>query len=373
MKSYDNQKNVGEARRLEQATEWMLRLREDTVSEGDIVCWMKWCESDPRNHQAFDRVQEFWRVSGALAQEIVDGDLAGAAGKGHHTRGKPFTRLQAQLSDYWSSFTLAWYTHRGPMRQALAGAVVTGALCLGLVGTFYQQRHARDNAVVATARGELMHTTELTDGSKMELAAKSLVVVHYSANRRGLELRDGEAYFMVAPNAQRPFVVTVGPLRVRAVGTAFNVRRAGERFVVTVTKGTVDVYRADGNADATSSETPSGAKQVRATAGVQVTWDTPESKDPVVAVVDPATVLGWREGQLSYNDEPLSAVIADFNRYSERPASITDGGVKNMRFSGVLLTSATREWLHSLPAEFPVQVEPRGGIDVVEPRSRRGS
>ena len=36
-----------------------------------------------------------------------------------------------------------------------------------------------------------------------------------------------------------------GDVRVRAVGTAFNVRQAGERVVVTVTKGKVDVYRVE--------------------------------------------------------------------------------------------------------------------------------
>jgi len=374
MKSYDEQQNLGEAKRLQQAADWMLRLRDETVSEGDLVCWMKWCESDLRNHQAFDRVQDFWRVSGSLAQEIVDGDLVSAPGQGAGARTNGFARLQAQLADYWSSFALAWYTHRRPMRQAVGGAFAVVALSVGLLGVFYQQRYARDNAVVATGRAELVHTTELTDGSKMELAAKSLVAVHYTGNRRGLDLRDGEAYFIVAPNTERPFVVTVGPVRVRAVGTAFDVRHAGDRVVVTVTKGTVDVYRVDSNADGTSSEIiPTGAKQVRITAGDQVIWDTPERKDPVVAVVNPATAHSWREGQLSYTDEPLSAVIADFNRYSERPVSISDDAVKNMRFSGVLLTNATREWLRSLPAEFPVQIESQGSIDVIEPRSRRGS
>ena len=55
--------------------------------------------------------------------------------------------------------------------------------------------------------------------------------------------RSGEAYFTVAKNPGRPFVVAAGGVGVRAVGTAFNVRLDSDAVEVLVTEGRVQVSR----------------------------------------------------------------------------------------------------------------------------------
>jgi transmembrane sensor len=57
-----------------------------------------------------------------------------------------------------------------------------------------------------------------------------------------VDLAQGEAWFQVAKAPDRPFTVTAGRVRVQAVGTAFNVRRAGVGVDVVVTEGTVKVW-----------------------------------------------------------------------------------------------------------------------------------
>lgn len=340
-----------DARRLEQAADWAALLRDD-AGEEDIVRWLCWCEADPRNQDAFDRVQSFWRVAGGLADEVEDGELHGAV-----ERAQP-RRARRRLP----SFAVA--------ASVLVAVVVAGALGWNLYERIYWPQVGGDAVVAATA--DPVRNAQLPDGSRIQLATRSTVEVNYSERQRFLKLRDGEAYFSVTHNPQRPFVVHIDGVRVRAVGTAFNIRKAGQRTVVTVTQGTVEVYR-DGD-----------DRQLRAVAGEQVAWenapedrearDTP-ARSPApdseikVASVDISEVLAWREGRLEYTDEPLYAVIADFNRYSQRPVEIRGDAIRHLRFSGTLFTDVTKEWLYALPHLFPVTVRKQGDTYVIEPHS----
>lgn len=352
------QADSGEARRLEAATEWLLRLRDDAASEQDILRWVQWCESDPRNQHAYERAEALWRISGGLAGEVSQGEL-------RCPRRGLVPRMRSALISGRYGLRKSLREHRPSMAIAmLLVAVIAGGGAWNLRGAL-QWPLTDDNALIAAAVAESVHHAQLSDGSRIQLAAKSTVAVQYTPQERSLELQGGEAYFTVAPNSQRPFVVTVGDIRVRAVGTAFNIRRAGERIVVTVAEGTVDVYQAGaGMAASTISE-----RGLRVTAGGEVAWDARATQAPVMAAVDPAEALAWREGRLEYTDEPLAAVIADFNRYSKRPAVISTEAIGHLRFSGTLLTNVTNEWLHALPRLFPVTVREQDGAYIIEPRN----
>jgi len=184
-------------------------------------------------------------------------------------------------------------------------------------------------------------------------------------------LRSGEGYFSVAPNKARPFVVKAGELNVRAVGTEFNVRRSDGRVVVTVTKGTVDVYpgAAEQSAVDTDGFTHPGPGGVRVSEGNEVTWAL-DKKSPTVAAIDSKHAATWRQGRLEYIQEPLSSVIADVNRYASREIVIANKEVGEMSFTGTVLTDDTNEWLHSLPAVFPIKIASDSQRDVLELRAR---
>src|SRR5258708_24248903 len=86
----------------------------------------------------------------------------------------------------------------------------------------------------ATAIGERKPVT-LTDGSKVLLNTDSRIQIDYSAEQRIVRLLQGEAFFEVAHNRARPFLVYAGANVVRAVGTAFSVHVQKSRVAVVVT------------------------------------------------------------------------------------------------------------------------------------------
>src|SRR3981189_822736 len=65
----------------------------------------------------------------------------------------------------------------------------------------------------------------MKDGSTVTLNTNSDIRVALSETERRVDLEKGEAFFEVAKDPNRPFVVRVGDQRVIAVGTKFSVRR----------------------------------------------------------------------------------------------------------------------------------------------------
>jgi len=149
----------------------------------------------------------------------------------------------------------------------------------------------------STGKGEIK-TVTLDDGSDVTLDAGSAIAVRFDANRRRVALLRGEAWFAVAKDASRPFVVEAGGGTVAALGTAFEVDIV-DGVRVAVGEHSVRVAGAGG-----SVVVPEGRQT---TFGAQ----SPPA-DPVNA---PHSLAAWRWGSLIFEDRPLGEVLAALGRY----------------------------------------------------------
>jgi transmembrane sensor len=172
-----------------------------------------------------------------------------------------------------------------------------------------------------------------------------------SRERREITLERGEAYFHVAKDSARPFIVRAGNTRVAAVGTAFNVRRAGKRIVVAVAEGVVKVD-AQGAAQAHPAREP--ARSARLGVGEQLSINGVDGSVDL-QVVAPGGIAAWREGLLQYRNEPLQSVIADVARYSARDIVIADAAAADLRVTGTVFTNDVEGWIQGLEAALPVR------------------
>jgi transmembrane sensor len=337
---------------LATAWRWVLRLeRGEELSPEELSEWLHWYEADRAHRGAFDDMLRFWqqldRVTEGpqpllpalwLSEDVVPRS-GGAPARPRKPPNKGFFR---SLAGSTSPRAPAW---------GAAGLGLVLALML-LRSASPPQHPARAPTAAAPPAPPVAQTTTLPDGSRVELAPQSSVAVRYTSRLRLLKLEGGEGYFIVAHNPARPFIVAVGRLDVRAVGTAFNIRSAGHRIVVTVTKGTIDVYPSRVRQQPTNGAVPPDA--IRVTAGSEVTW-TP--RGPTVTFVDPTRALAWLQGRLEYFNEPLASAVADLNRYRAHPVRIGDPAVGRIVFSGTVLIHHINAWIDSLPSVFPVVVE----------------
>jgi transmembrane sensor len=186
---------------------------------------------------------------------------------------------------------------------------------LGLATAFWAwQGHARtDNP--ATAMGEIRQVP-LADGSRLTLDELSRVSVQYETATRRVRLEFGEVLFEVAKDPKRPFVVQAGNIRVRAVGTAFVVRRHTDGDVeVTVSEGTVDIWR----------ETSGSEPAVRLAAGNRTLVTTKAVAVPVkLTDAQLARAVAWSVKVIDLDGRTLGDAAAELNHYNSRTVVIAD-------------------------------------------------
>jgi transmembrane sensor len=162
-----------------------------------------------------------------------------------------------------------------------------------------------------TGTGEIRRVA-LTDSSLAVVNSQSEVKIRYSAGARDVELTRGEAWFQVAKNKSRPFTVSVGPVRVQAVGTAFDVRRRDGVSEVVVTEGTVQIWSAISGAPPLRL----GANQravISDAMGVELAALTSEQSQDQLA---------WRDGRIILDEITLGQAASEFNRYNHIKLSV---------------------------------------------------
>jgi transmembrane sensor len=197
-------------------------------------------------------------------------------------------------------------------------------------------RNPRPDSAVATEIGA-SRQLRLSDGSVVALNTDSAVVPAFAADERRVRLQKGEAFFQVAKEATRPFVVEVSGVAVRAIGTAFNVRVHDASIEVIVTEGTVRVAPIGSQAAAGVGVAEVVAGQ-RVMVPVKSSVADPVSPLPLTVADVPADEvqrkLAWQGGRLNFSDAPLAEMVAEFNRYNRHKLVVPDDTLAAMRFGG---------------------------------------
>jgi transmembrane sensor len=165
--------------------------------------------------------------------------------------------------------------------------------------------------------------------------------------------------FTVAHNAARPFRVYAAGGSITAVGTEFNVLRAAERVVVTVTEGTVEVAPREPplqDLQVNSVFLSDAARWIPmlVARGQKMIYEK-GGKASAVERADLAMVTAWKHGTLVYRDRPLSEVMEDVRRYSSRRITLEEAAA-NLTFSGTIAEGDVDDWVRGLPRILAVEV-----------------
>lgn len=317
----------------ERAAEFFLRRRSSAWSAADERQLQTWLDASEEHRSCFAGVEQMWTLSGEAAAS--DGVRA--------------LRAEALAARPQRE---AGATRRWAVAASLAIAVIGGAAGALMMSRGDERGKGAGHArVYRTAVGERA-TIALADGSRLALNTASEVAVDYNGRRRSLTLVSGEAWFDVAKDPQRPFVVSAGKHRVTAVGTSFDVRLEPSGLRVAVVEGRVAV---DAVGRGHLSEVSAGER-------MDVVGDA--------AVVRPTgPVAGdWREGRLEFASATLSEAVAEMNRYRRKPIVIADPAVARLKISGVFYSGENSGFLDALPLTHPVSV--RMGDDAVRIAAR---
>ena len=306
-----------------EAENWFARLRSGPASEADKRAFKDWLAAAPETARAFAALEQMWRDLEHVAQAAgLDSAVSQA---------RPASGAWS-----WLAARIGWRADWRPLRPAVLMAGVAAAV-----------------AVLVTTRALMQPPPPLDDGSVVTLGARSRMDVRFTGRERRVTLLTGVAYFDVAPQAARPFVVTAGQTHVRVAGTQFDVKRAPRAVHVAVREGLVEVVRtADG--DAGPDDAPAADRRMLAAGQRVVAPARAPLSDVLAADLD---VLGaWRTGQLSYENARLGEIVADLNRHSDRPIRLTAPELADIRLTTAFRTSEIDVVLDVLAASQPIEV-----------------
>lgn len=277
----------------DQALAWLAHLQKGEVSKAERQHFQDWCSSDPSHQQAYEQAEQFWRLLENPAKAV-------------------HARLQKQPSHkpvkmkFWPSFAQA------------------ACLVLVLIGLFSTLPNLIQDwqSDFVTASGE-RRVIGLEDGSQLTMNTDSAVTIEFSGSQRRVKLLRGEAYFEVAANKARPFVVVADEVAVRAVGTAFSVAVLdGNKKEVAVSEGVVAVM--------------ASGQTRQLTADQSLRWH--KGKLETTNAINLEDTLAWRHGQVVFVQQSLAEVIREVNRYRKWPIIVANRTLAKRNISGVLKT-----------------------------------
>lgn len=301
-----------------EAAEWFARRRSGEMTGAEAAEFELWLGRDEAHRRAFELAEGMWE-----GLEAVRSDPRMIA-----LRERGEQRL-------------------GGGRGFWLGPAIAAGLAVAIFGAWELVVKPLEATVASPVRQEFRTsvgqrtTVKLPDGSIVTLDTDTVLRTNETGRERRLVLQKGRAFFEVAHDTSRPFVVVAGDRFVTATGTAFGVDVTHKGMEVTLVEGSVRVEKlapAQGKIKKIHVADVSAGSRLATADGDH--WS--------LAPMDVPRETSWLDGQLTYDGARLGDVVADMNRYSDRKIVLADPELAEQRLSGVYKAGDVDEFVRVL-------------------------
>lgn len=303
---------------LEKAITWFVVLQEQNLDPAKHVKFQRWLQQHEMHQIAYAQAEQLW---------------------------SSFDRLKtARIPELAEARRIRPRSRRYGLASVLMIAIFNG----------WWLDYSAEPIRFSTGIGQ-HHSMVLADGSQIVMNAATQLTVRQSWLRREVQLQHGEMMVTVAHEPFRPFDVYSGALRVRDIGTRFNVRRQGNTADVTVLEGVVEV---------SSAQTPVGQ---RLTAGQRRQMN---QLDKLLATetVNLEQTSAWLDGRLIFDHTPMSAVAAEIERQHPVQIRFAQTSLAQETITGSFAANDLKTILRTLETILPVQTQRQGKTIVLSKR-----
>jgi ferric-dicitrate binding protein FerR (iron transport regulator) len=243
-------------------------------------------------------------------------------------------KMTAKPAPVISTGTPKRLTFSNRILQYAAVAAVAFAISVGIGkyrGNHNQSTEKMHSLVyneISVQKGSKPNTVNLSDGSIIRLNAATTLRYPsaFRGNTREVYL-DGEAYFEVAKDENKPFIVRLKQQNITVHGTSFNVEAYHDEFynIVTLLEGSVSLESLDNN----------GLKinNILLKPNQKTYFDHTIGKVSVIQV-DASLSNTWMQGEYRFRDEPLMLIVKRLENYYDVSIHLDDERLNNIRYTG---------------------------------------
>lgn len=299
-----------------------------------------WLHSQEAKEQLSNYYQETWKGSNnKLIAEV---------------QGRMFERVKSQMHNAVQELNRRKQKRTMRIRRLFQyAAVILLIIIAGIGGHLYTVSQTNPTAtdksyLVQTGKGQRANIT-LPDGTVVWL--NSYTQLHYNANygatQRVVSLT-GEAYFEVAKDKEKPFIVETAGMNVEALGTTFNVKayREDSQIIATLFSGSVRVSSDRDNVILSPDE--------------NATFERRSGKLAIHKLDNSSYAKMWRNNDLVFNGETLEEIAVLLNRMYNVQIAFKSERIKQYRFSGVICNNSLDNVIELISLTSPITYETRG-------------
>jgi transmembrane sensor len=298
----------------EAASYWFVRHDTHNITTEDQLAFDVWLAASDTHRRAYEQTRSMWT---GFEKSADEGELRAL---------RVAALATAPAQTVWPRAAVV----AAGVLIAVAGVVALIWQSSNYVRSLDASAHRQGTSGQYVTAHNQRSTVMLPDGTSVTMNLDTSFDIDFVAGQRLIHLIKGEAYFDVAKDRHRPFIVVVGSRHIQALGTQFDVRLDPNRLEVVLVEGRVSVDRdhptlLDKNARQTARVELEPNQRLIAAVG------QPDS----ITATNAAQATSWREGWIVFEDETVEQAIAELNRYSDRPLVAGDEAVKRLRLSGV--------------------------------------
>lgn len=322
----------------------LIKFLDDRCSEEELYEVVKWIRDKPINHSQRTLIKQVW--DSYVADDSLPDDK-----RFDSLLDKIHDKIDIREQHYHTPHTVKLISTWLTKAAAVLFIPVLGFLFYMLTRESsvkkYQTDMIVDSLEIVTPVGTQI-SVQLSDGSEVYLNHGSrLYYPHiFKGNTREVTLQ-GEAYFDVAHNHDKPFVVKTKHLNVKAIGTSFNVFAYPEEDFVSTTliKGKVILEKIieDNKAEVIGSMIP----------GQHVSYDI--CNDEISSENDDIDrYISWKDGKLVFKNESIIQITQRLSRWYNVEFEFADDASKEYTYTATFVDETLDQILSLLQIATPI-------------------
>ena len=310
------------------------------IAEDDLRLLSEWLRNDPQHEELFRQYQETWNIiDRQKINSTINNDKEWDVLQAKMNPGNRVIPLNQSWNRIISVFKNSWKI----------AAAITILLASSVLLYLYLSKPAE---IVIMAQAKNLEQV-LPDGTVVSLHAGSQITYpeRFSSKKRNVKL-EGEAYFEVAHDKTKPFIVASGDARVEVLGTRFNIntRKSAGIMEVVLTSGKVLVYYKGKPQDNVLLMPGEKAEVFAEKKTISKTTNT----DP--------NYMAWKTRMLVFNDETLKEVVNTLQNVYQTPINITDAQLSGCRVTASFNDQSLQSVMEVLKETLNLQVKQNRNI-----------